>query len=167
MYSSATGNTRLLAEAIKASLPDQECIYYGDVCDMDADLYFIGFWCDKGDACLPVKNYLSTLHHKKIVLFGTCGFGGSNEYFSQIKQRVKTNINNDNEVISCFITQGKMGQSVLKRYEAMKANDPNNSVIDMMINNFHIAKNRPNENDLQYIREWCRDIYEKAKKNPN
>ena len=50
LFSSHTGNTRQLAETLKNTLPDSECIYYGlpDQQALEADLICIGFWTDKG-----------------------------------------------------------------------------------------------------------------------
>lgn len=37
------------------------------------DIYFIGFWTDRGSASVEVLDYLGSLQGKKIALFGTCG----------------------------------------------------------------------------------------------
>lgn len=50
VYSSRTGNTKLLAEHLKSSLPDDSVIYFGKPSAeaAEADLIFLGFWTDKG-----------------------------------------------------------------------------------------------------------------------
>lgn len=50
VFSSQTGNTKLLAEALKNSLPQEECLYIGtpDPKALNADTLYVGFWTDKG-----------------------------------------------------------------------------------------------------------------------
>ena len=50
VFSSRTGNTRRLAEAVRAALPAGECLYFGppDAAALAAGRLYIGFWTDKG-----------------------------------------------------------------------------------------------------------------------
>lgn len=50
----------------------------------EADVVFVGFWCDKGSCSPAVQHFLQGLAGKRVFLFGTCGFGESDEYFAQI-----------------------------------------------------------------------------------
>ena len=49
-YSSRTGNTGKLAEAIRQTLPTLDCVYCGapHVAANSGDVIFAGFWTDKG-----------------------------------------------------------------------------------------------------------------------
>ena len=51
IFSSPTGNTRLLADAIRDALPEENCNYFGvsENADTQSDILFIGFWTDKGN----------------------------------------------------------------------------------------------------------------------
>ena len=57
VFSSKTGNTRLLADTLRASLPQNECTYFGAPAPeaLEAETLYIGFWTDKGhaDDCAP------------------------------------------------------------------------------------------------------------------
>lgn len=55
----------------------------------EADVVFVGFWCDKGSCSPAVQHFLQGLAGKRVFLFGTCGFGESDEYFAQILERVR------------------------------------------------------------------------------
>lgn len=91
IFSSPTGNTRLLADAIRDALPEENCNYFG-VCenaDTQSDILFIGFWTDKGTADKATLDLLEKLKNKKIFLFGTAGFGGDEEYFKEILANTK------------------------------------------------------------------------------
>ena len=53
IYSSKTGNTKKLAEAIYNTLPQNKCDYYGTVDKIDdvlSNVIYIGFWTEKGNA---------------------------------------------------------------------------------------------------------------------
>ena len=56
LYSSKTGNTKKLAEAIYNTLPQNKCDYYGTVDKIDdvlSNVIYIGFWTEKGNAVAP------------------------------------------------------------------------------------------------------------------
>lgn len=88
IFSSPTGNTRLLADTIRDALPEENCNYFGvsENADTQSDILFIGFWTDKGTADKATLDLLETLKNKRIFLFGTAGFGGDEEYFKKILQ---------------------------------------------------------------------------------
>lgn len=49
-YSSRTGNTAQLAQAVREALSEQECRYFGEphAEALVADTIYVGFWTDKG-----------------------------------------------------------------------------------------------------------------------
>lgn len=50
VYSSRTGNTKLLAERMKEVLTKENCIYFGEPNEeaLKAPMLYIGFWTNKG-----------------------------------------------------------------------------------------------------------------------
>ncbi len=111
LYKSRTGNTEKLAKAIFAAVPgsDKDIARLDGQTDYDmADIYFIGFWTDRGSASVEVLDYLGSLQGKRIALFGTCGMGESPEYFKKIEENIRVFIEDDNEYLGAFICQGKM-----------------------------------------------------------
>ena len=52
IFSSLTGNTKKLAETIRAVLPAENCDYYGvlETQELHSEILYIGFWTDKGNA---------------------------------------------------------------------------------------------------------------------
>ena len=141
VYNSLTGNTKMLADTIKNVLPDND----------NNDIVFVGFWTDKGNADSKTIEYLSSLRDKKIFLFGTCGFGGSETYFDRILTNVKNSVDSSNEVIGEFMCQGKMPESVRNRYLKMKESDNCPPNIDALIDNFDRALSHPDEKDLEKL----------------
>ena len=141
VYNSLTGNTKLLADTIKSVLPNNN----------NDDIVFVGFWTDKGNADAKTIEYLKLLRNKKVFLFGTCGFGGSEAYFDRILTNVKSNVDSSNEIIGEYMCQGKMPSSVRERYLKMKESDNCPPNIDALIDNFDKALSHPDEKDLEKL----------------
>ena len=83
VYSSRTGNTALLAQAIREALPQEECSSFGapHAEALGADTIYVGFWTDKGICDEQTAHFLQSLTNQKVFLFGTAGFGGAPAYF--------------------------------------------------------------------------------------
>ena len=151
LYSSLTGNTKMLAEAIHDTPAEEDCDYFGPCKKVDSDMFYIGFWTDKGNADATTLKLLEALKNKKIFLFGTAGFGVSEEYFQRILNNMKTSIDASNTIVGEHMCQGKMPQSVRDRYVKMKAQPDHMPNIDMIIDNFDQALTHPDENDLNNL----------------
>ena len=117
----------------------------------EADVAFVGFWCDKGSCSTAVQHFLQGLVGKRVFLFGTCGFGESDEYFAQILDGVRAYLPADAQYIGGAMCQGKMGVGVKRRYEGMLEKDPENAQACMLIDNWNKAQSHPNEDDVSRI----------------
>ena len=71
----------------------------------DAEIFFIGFWVDRGTCDISVINMLSELQGKKVALFGTCGLGNGADYYKSIEQKVKVWIPDDCEYLGAFLCE--------------------------------------------------------------
>ena len=149
VYSSKTGNTALLAQALRQVLPEADCLYFGppDPKALAADTLYVGFWTDKGSCDQESGQFLSTLTHQKVFLFGTAGFGGAPAYFEQILDRVRTHLGQQVQVIGTYMCQGKMPQAVRSRYEAME-DSPRRAAL---LENFDRALSHPDAGDLDRL----------------
>ena len=150
VFSSSTGNTKKLADAVYEILPKDKCDYFGenDLKVPPSDLLYIGFWTDKGSADTKTLELLAKLKNKKIFLFGTAGFGGSDVYFEKILGQVKQSIDASNTVIGEYMCQGKMPETVRQRYEAMEESPRRQA----MLENFDQARSHPDAADLARAR---------------
>lgn len=150
VYSSKTGNTALLAHRIQSVLGANDCVYSGppDSRLPEAELFFVGFWTDKGDCDAAIDRFLSLLASKRVFLFGTAGFGGSPDYFEQILSRVHAHLPKDAVLVGSFMCQGKMPPSVRERYEALLAAHPEDKRFQMLLENYDAARIHPNDVDL-------------------
>ena len=123
-------------------------------------MVFVGFWCDKGSCSPAVQHFLQGLAGKRVFLFGTCGFGGSDEYFAQILDRVRAYLPADAQYIGGAMCQGKMGMGVKRRYEGMLEKDPENAQARMLIDNWNKAQSHPNEDDVSRIAAAAKEALE-------
>ncbi len=159
IYSSITGNTKLLAETIKNEIKEN-IVYFGKPTDeeIDADIYFIGSWTNKGDASVDIINYLNKLKNKKIAYFATAGYGGSSEYYDTLFNRVKQYIDSSNTILGSFYCQGKMPIQVKERYVKMITEHPEDKNLEVSLKNFEDALTHPDKKDLENVKNWVNKI---------
>lgn len=155
IFNSRTGNTKQLAETLREVLPQEECDYFGgsEAAEIVSQLLYIGFWTDKGNADDATLRLLQKLKNKKIFLFGTAGFGGSEIYFQKIIDNIKQSVDASNIVVGEYMCQGKMPQAVRERYMKMKEQQESPANIDALIANFDRALSHPNEEDLAKLKK--------------
>lgn len=163
VYKSITGNTKEIAEAIAETVTDimsrTEVIYMGEpVSGIEAELYIIGSWTDKGMCAQEISEFLRTLRNKKIAYFGTAGFGGSKEYYESLSRRVQETIDASNEFMGSFYCQGRMPQSVRVRYEKLLAEHPEDKNRKVNIENFEKALTHPDDRDIREAKQWIQQI---------
>ena len=110
VYSSKTGNTKMLADALHQALPADDCLYFGapDAQALAAERIYIGFWADKGSCDAETAAFLAKLTRQEIFLFGTCGFGGGVAYFEQILARVRDLLPESVQLVGSYLCPGKM-----------------------------------------------------------
>ena len=149
VYSSRTGNTAQLAQAIGAALSQETCLYVGapDPNALTAETLYVGFWTDKGTCDQQTAEFLQHLTKQRVFLFGTAGFGGAPAYFQQILSRVQANLGPEVQVIGTYMCQGKMPQAVRNRYQAME-DSPRRTA---MLENFDQALTHPDAQDLERL----------------
>ena len=112
-----------------------------------------GSWTDKGGADEATVRLLKTLQNRRIFLFGTAGFGGSEAYFQRILDNAQRSIDPSNTVIGTYMCQGRMPQTVRERYVKMKGQPEHPANLDALIENFDRALSHPDGEDLRALQE--------------
>lgn len=151
VYSSKTGNTALLAQALRECLGEENCLYFGapSAQALKAQRIYVGFWTDKGTCDEETAQFLATLTTQEVFLFGTAGFGGEAAYFAKILGMVKEEIPEGVHVIGEYMCQGKMPDAVRRRYEQME-DSPRKKI---MLENFDRALAHPGREDLEQLKK--------------
>ena len=139
--SSKTGNTEKLARRAREVLGEK-----GEGPVADADLVLLGSWTDKGGMDPALAEALPQLAGKRVFLFGTCGFGGSQAYYDRVLDRFAAALPEGAQVVGRFMCQGQMPPAVRARYVTMAEQDPKR--FEPMIENFDHALSHPDTADL-------------------
>ena len=153
VYSSRTGNTRMLAEQLEALLPHP--LYAGAPAPeaLEAERIYVGFWTDKGTCDSDTAEFLKTLTDQEVFLFGTAGFGGAPGYYEKILDRVKAQLPQGVRVVGSYLCQGKMPMAVRERYVKMQEDGSPVPNLPAMIENFDRALSHPDQQDLDGLRD--------------
>ena len=146
IYDSVTGNTKMLADRIQEKYRDR----LTDRME-EADVIFLSSWTDKGSMSGKIKEQAEKLREKKVFLFGTCGFGGSSEYYEKLFERAAALLDDSNEIIGHYYCQGKMPLSVKERYLSLLREHPEDQRMQASIQNFEDALTHPDERDLDRL----------------
>ena len=156
IFSSVTGNTKLLADALRETLPKDACDYFGASENAPRSLTMSA----SAPAASSASRYagstlalLQKLRNKKLFLFGTAGFGISEAYFRKVLDRVRESVDASNTIVGEYMCQGKMPQAVKERYLKMKAQPEHPANLDALIENFDRALPHPDAADLERLKE--------------
>ena len=162
IFSSKTGNTAELANAIRDALPQENCDYFGtsEIEEPVSEMLYIGFWTDQGNADKSALELLQRIKNKKVFLFGTAGFGENEAYFQKVLNNVKSSMDESNQVVGEYMCQGKMPQKVRMKYESMRT-DENNDQIDRFIQNFDLALTHPDDLDVEHAKVFVDHMLKK------
>lgn len=161
VYSSRTGNTRKVAEAIAEAFKEDGCeleLYpveaapspdaYGLVC--------LGYWVDKGLPDEKCRQYLDTVSGKKVALFGTLGAWPDSDHARECVAKSEELAARDgaNTVLGSFLCMGKVDPKIIEMMQKM-ASDVH-PMTPERIARIEEAKKHPDAEDCRRAREVFR-----------
>lgn len=129
VYSSRTGNTRQVAEALYAAAPDGSTISKVETAPA-ADGYnviFVGYWMDRGTADEKSKAYLRTLTKKKVVLFETMGASPASEHAYTGFANAATCLSEGNTIMGVLAIQGAVDPALIAMMRKMPVGSAHNT----------------------------------------
>lgn len=154
VYSSSTGNTKKIAEAIEKSLDDSDIYQINDLPHniplSDYDVIAVGYWLTRGGPDKSIKTFLGQLHNKKIVLFQTHGTDPGSEHSITAFARAASCLGIDCDVLATFACQGKINPALLQRRANIPADDPH-APTTRNIKRWELAAQHPDQNDLDNV----------------
>lgn len=117
LYSTRTGNTKMVAEAIASALPaGTPCVDIKNLPEDVAayDLAFMGFWVDKGTADDGSKAVLAKLTNPHVAVFGTLGANPQGEHAQKSMDNAVAFLPAGKKPVATFICQGKVDPKLIE-----------------------------------------------------
>jgi flavodoxin len=156
-YSSKTGNTRKLAEAIHLALPG------ADLCPIEHapnpasyDLVFAGFWVELENANHNMVRFLKKLGGIRTALFATLGAYPDTQHAAASLKAAAAEIP-DAVIVDRFICQGAIDPEVIEWMEQLPENDAN-APTESRRTLWADASTHPDDNDLNAVTEWAQQV---------
>lgn len=121
VYSSLTGNTKRIAEAIAEEIGAEAALFSVEEAPDPAayDCVAVGFWVDKGTADAKAAAYLRRIHDKRVALFATLGADPRSKHAEDSLENAAALLSAGNVVTGTFICQGKVDPKLIRQMEKM------------------------------------------------
>lgn len=156
-YSSKTGNTRKIAEAIQQAIPEAEMFPVESAPEPSQfDLVFMGFWVDKGTADANAIKYMTTLKAQKVALFATLGAYPESQH-AQDSLDNAVNLIPDCDVVARFICQGAIDRKLTDWMRTLPPEHPHAPNAER-IQRWTDAASHPNEDDCRDAQFWAGSV---------
>ena len=127
VFSTSTGNTKKIADAIFSALKDthKKIVDVNEINTVNInefDKIIIGGWIDKGEIDEKAKEFMTQLKNKKAGLFVTMGGNPQTERAENCLQKIKESLEeNRNIVEKMFICQGAIDPELINKFREMTA----------------------------------------------
>ncbi|MTI60303.1 MAG: flavodoxin [Firmicutes bacterium] len=159
VYSSKTGNTKKVAEAIYQILPAGSGLFSVEQAPEPAefDILFLGFWVNRGLPDDKMKEYMEKVENMEVGLFATLGAYPDSEHARKSMEKAEGLLGAGCQVLATFICQGKIDPSLTKKFERLPADHPHAMTVERR-ERHEIAKSHPDQQDLAKAREIFREI---------
>lgn len=163
-YSSRTGNTKKVAEAIYAAVAGPAVLLEAGALPEDISMYdlvFAGFWADRGTADKEGADLLRRLRQKRVAVFATCGVYADSAHARDCLAHGAALLSEDCLLLGSWICQGKVDPQVIRMMAAMFPRGPH-SMTQERVARLEEAKKHPDAEDLRRAGRWARGIQEGA-----
>ena len=158
-YSSLTGNTKKVAQAIHAVLPAGtvlvETLPLPET--QEFDLVFVGFWVDKSTADPVAAELLKNLKGKRVALFATLGAYPDTPYAEKCMRNAASLLDSSNEFISDFHCQGKVDPKLIERFKELPPEHPH-SLTPERVARHKEASFHPDGSDLAAAAAFAKNV---------
>lgn len=156
VYSSVTGNTKQIAEAIYNGFNEGEADIYAvkDNFNLaDYDNIAVGYWLTRGEPDKKVQELLAKLNNKTVILFQTQGAELNSEHSITAFARAASYLGDNCKVLGTFASQGKINPVMLERRKNADKNDPH-AATPRNLERWQKASMHPNEEDFSRARAF-------------
>lgn len=114
-YSSKTGNTKKVAEAIKSSLKDAHLEPIENITNIDDyNLIIVGGWIDRATFDSKTLNFIKTISNKKVGYFFTLGACPTSDHAKDCVNNIKNLfLENNNTIVANYFCQGAIDPKLI------------------------------------------------------
>lgn len=165
VYSSRTGNTKMVAEAIHSIMPQETAIFAVENAPDPSEFSFLalGFWVDKGQPDKAMEDYMSKIKGASLGLFGTLGAWPDSDHARDSMEKAKSMVA-DNTVLGTFICQGKVDPKLLAAMAKMREAQQAHPMTPERAARIEEAKKHPNQDDCEAAKKVFAGILENFSK---
>nr|WP_092072366.1 flavodoxin family protein [Dendrosporobacter quercicolus]NSL48568.1 flavodoxin [Dendrosporobacter quercicolus DSM 1736]SDM40786.1 Flavodoxin [Dendrosporobacter quercicolus] len=162
VYSSLTGNTKKVAEAIAGVFGSAASLFPVETAPPadDYDFVAVGFWVDRGTADKKAQDYLKTIKGKQVALFATLGAYPDSAHAANSMGNAAALLDDTNQLVGDFICQGKVDPRLIEKFKDLPDGHPHALTPDRLERHREAAKH-PDAQDLQAARETFTGIKHK------
>lgn len=159
VYSSKTGNTKKVAEAIYEEFFDKASLFKVEEapCADEFDIVLIGFWINRGKPDEKAMEYMKNIKGKKVGIFATLGAYPDSDHAKRSMINAKAMLEPQNEVVAEFICQGKVDSNILEKFKDLPKDNPH-ALTPERIARHKEASKHPNQTDFENARAEFRKI---------
>jgi flavodoxin len=163
VYSSKTGNTKMVAESIMEIMPPNSEIYHvKDAPDPeDYDFIALGCWVDKGKPDEAAKDYFKKVKDTKVGIFITLGAKPDSKHGKESVVEA-SELLIGNEVIGQFVCQGKIDPKLIEMFRKFPAGHPHAPTPESE-ERWRVASTHPDKNDLNNAKVAFKQILSRLK----
>jgi flavodoxin len=165
IYSSRTGNTKQVAEAVLSGLPEgTPMIAAEDIPQVaEYDVVFMGYWVDKGTANIAAQEAMAKISEKMVAIFSTSGAHPDSRHARDSLAKGASCFGEDCTVLGAFICQGAVDPGLIERAK-QRPTDHHHALSPERIQRWSDASTHPDGTDLENAVVFTREIVEKAEK---
>ncbi|MBS4913622.1 MAG: flavodoxin family protein [Veillonella sp.] len=164
IYSSRTGNTKQVAEAIHSVLPEGTPIVTVKEAPenlKDYDVVFMGFWADQGNANKEAQAVLKCIDAEKVALFATLGVPPMMPHAKETMVAATQLLPEGQTPVGTFMCQGKVDPKVIEMmFKIFPDGHPHGRSAEREERHKQAASH-PDANDLAKAKEFAKDVLAK------
>lgn len=167
VYSSRTGNTKMIAEAIIGVMPEGAVLSPVETAPSPEgfDLICLGFWVDKGGPDGVMATYMKKVKEKLVGLFGTLGAWPDSDHARSCIDQAEAMLFPQNTVLGTFLCQGKINPKILAAMEKMREAQKLHPMTEERKARIEEAKKHPNAEDCADARRFFSTVVKQAQES--
>lgn len=159
VYSSLTGNTKKVAQAMAEVLPECTLVPVEEApsCVDGYDLVAVGYWVDRGMPDGRIRAWLEGVERARLMFFGTLGAWPDSEHAKECMARgeaMALEPSRGNTVLGSWLCQGKIDPKVLEVMARMAGNV--HPMTEERMARIREAEKHPDAEDCRRAQEFAR-----------